>query len=92
MASPETASEYLDSVNWKAFVEYLTAEIILHRPKKPIHYVLELINQKIKESEDSEGNDFGASEINKWLQRCYSEASSRADKVGIISNLPYDNL
>lgn len=88
MTSPESASSYLDRVNWKTFVEYLTAEIILNRPAKPLHYVADLIQSRLREIEGREERDIESSEISSWLQRCYADAASRVDKDGIIHDVP----
>lgn len=47
--NPEKAADYLTRVNWKSFIEWMTAEAILNRPHDPLQFCrYELTMQEIK--------------------------------------------
>ena len=47
--NPESAADYLKQSNWKALVEWLTAEAILVRPVDPLQFCRDLLGEKIVE-------------------------------------------
>jgi hypothetical protein len=79
--SSEKATEYLNRVNWKSLVEWLTAEAILNRPVDPLQYCRDLLGGKLAERG---GMDFRPEQITDWLRNCYTEATSLVDENGII--------
>lgn len=83
MTSPVSASIYLENVNWKALVEVLSAEVVLHRPTNPAQFVVDLLRKRLEREPT-----LGAESINEWLISCYSDASSRVDEHGVIHDQP----
>jgi adenylate cyclase len=81
MANPEKATEYLNRVNWKSLVEWLTAEAILNRPTDPLQFCRDLIGAKLGERG---GSDFRPEQVTDWLRNCYTEATALVDEHGII--------
>lgn len=81
MATSEKATEYLNRVNWKSLVEWLTAEVILNRPVDPLQYCRDLLGAKLAERG---GAEFRAEQITDWLRNCYTEATSLVDEHGVI--------
>mmetsp|Transcript_353 Transcript_353/g.844 ORF Transcript_353/g.844 Transcript_353/m.844 type:complete len:475 (+) Transcript_353:129-1553(+) len=79
--SSEKATEYLNRVNWKSLVEWLTAEAILNRPVDPLQYCRDLLGGKLA---DRGGMDFRPEQITDWLRNCYTEATSLVDENGVI--------
>jgi hypothetical protein len=79
--SSEKATEYLNRVNWKSLVEWLTAEAILNRPVDPLQYCRDLLGGKLAERG---GMDFRPEQITDWLRNCYTEATSLVDENGVI--------
>jgi signal transduction protein with GAF and PtsI domain len=77
----EKASEYISATNWKNFVEWLTAEVILNRPSDPLQYARDLIGVKLTERG---GSDFRAEKFTDWLRHSYNEATALVDENGII--------
>lgn len=77
----EKATEYLNRVNWKSLVEWLTAEAILNRPADPLQYCRDLLGSKLAERG---GMDFRPEQITDWLRNCYTEATSLVDENGVI--------
>ena len=47
--SAESGEDYLNSLNYRAIVEWLTAEILLSRPKDPLIFIQSIIAEKIEE-------------------------------------------
>ena len=81
MSSQEKATEYLNRVNWKSLVEWLTAEVILNRPVDPLQYCRDLLGGKLSERG---GTDFRPEQVTDWLRNCYTEATSLVDEHGVI--------
>lgn len=77
----EKATEYLNRVNWKSLVEWLTAEAILNRPVDPLQYCRDLLGSKLAERG---GLDFRPEQTTDWLRNCYTEATSLVDENGVI--------
>ena len=78
--TPEEAGAYLSRTNWKALMEWLTAEAILHRPCDPLTFIKDLTAIKLKER--SEG--YSPEDATTYLQECYNDAASTADVHGRI--------
>jgi hypothetical protein len=83
MSTPEKAAEYLNRVNWKSLVEWLTAEAILHRPADPLQFTRDLIGAKLGERG---GMEFNPEQVTDWLRNCYTEATALVDENGVIRN------
>lgn len=81
MSNPEKATEYLNRVNWKSLVEWLTAEAILNRPTDPLQFCRDLIGSRLGERG---GSDFRPEQVTDWLRSCYTEATALVDEHGII--------
>lgn len=81
MSTSEKATEYLNRVNWKSLVEWLTAEAILNRPLDPLQFCRDLLGGKLSERG---GTEFSPQQITDWLRNCYTEATSLVDEHGII--------
>lgn len=81
MSNPEKATEYLNRVNWKSLVEWLTAEAILNRPTDPLQFCRDLIGSRLGERG---GSDFKPEQVTDWLRNCYTEATALVDEHGII--------
>lgn len=81
MSTPEKAAEYLNRVNWKSLVEWLTAEAILNRPADPLQFTRDLIGAKLGERG---GLDFKPEQVTDWLRNCYTEATALVDENGVI--------
>ena len=62
-------------------VEWLTAEVILHRPIDPLQYCRDLLGQKLAERG---GTEFRPEVVTDWLRHCYTEATTLVDEHGII--------
>merc|ERR1711991_624488 len=74
-------AEYLARVNWKAMMEWLTAEAILNRPTDPVQFARDLIGVKLTERS---GGDFRPEALTDWLRSTYTEASALVDENGVI--------
>jgi hypothetical protein len=88
MTTAELSADYLERVNWKTILEYLTAEVILNRPVDPIRFAVDVLQNKLNEkitADDEEGAAITPKDVNMWTQKCYSDASARADENGVIS-------
>jgi len=79
--NPEAATEFLSRLNWKSFVEWMTAETILNRPTDPIQFCRDLLGAKLAERG---GSEFRAEQVTDWLRNCYTEATAMVDEHGII--------
>eukprot|EP01039_Chlorochromonas_danica_P000637 gene635-692_t len=77
----EKATDYLARMNWKSFVEWLTAEVILNRPPDPVQFCRDLLGEKLAENS---GNTFRPDLITDWLRNCYTEATALVDENGVI--------
>ena len=73
----EKATDYLTRINWKTFVEWMTAEIILNRPNDPLQYTRDIIGGKISERGTS---DYRPEQVTDWLRNCYTEATALGSK------------
>ena len=62
-------------------MEWLTAEVILHRPIDPLQYARDLLGQKLAERG---GTEFRPEVVTDWLRHCYTEATTLVDEHGII--------
>lgn len=79
--SPEKATDYLNRVNWKTFIEYITAEVILNRPDDPLQFARDIIGAKLAERGNT---DYRPDQVTDWLRNCYSEATALVDENGVI--------
>jgi hypothetical protein len=75
------AADYLIDINWKNFVEWLTAEVVLNRPNDPLQFTRDLIGVKILERG---ANSYMPEKNTDWLRNCYAEAMALVDDRGII--------
>lgn len=62
-------------------VEYLTAEVILHRPNDPLTYTRDVLNAKLSERGN---NEYKSDQLTDWLRNVYTEASALVDENGVI--------
>ena len=76
---PDEATEYLNNVQWKKFLEYLSAEVVVHRPEDPLKFVRGLIDNRINERPTS---DFNPTQIHEYLNNTYEDIKSHADIYG----------
>jgi hypothetical protein len=79
--NPEKATDYLSRINWKSFVEYLTAEVVLNRPADPLQFCRDIIGAKLADRGNAE---YRPEQITDWLRNCYTEATALVDEHGII--------
>lgn len=77
----EKATDYLARMNWKSFVEWMTAEVILNRPHDPVQFCRDLLGEKLSENS---GTNFRPDLITDWLRNCYTEATALVDEHGVI--------
>lgn len=84
----EKATDYLARMNWKSFVEWLTAEAILNRPSDPVQFCRDLLGEKLAENT---GNNFRPDLITDWLRNCYTEATALVDEHGVIQGKKIEN-
>ncbi|RYY83865.1 hypothetical protein EON63_10380 [archaeon] len=68
-------------MNWKSFVEWMTAEVILNRPHDPVQFCRDLLGEKLSENS---GTNFRPDLITDWLRNCYTEATALVDEHGVI--------
>lgn len=85
--NPEKATDYLARVNWKSFVEWLTAETILNRPLDPIQFSRDIIGEKLA---NQVGTNFRPDLVTDWLRNCYTEATALVDENGVIHGKKVD--
>lgn len=81
MATPEDAAYYLRRTNFKALIEWMTAECILHRPEDPLAFCRDLCEQKVS---DRGGGGYSSDAPTEFLKTTYGKASSSADEHGRI--------
>eukprot|EP01036_Dinobryon_divergens_P060706 gene60706-80954_t len=81
MSSAAKATDYLNSINWKSLVEYLTAEVVLNRPTDPVQFCRDILGAKLSERGVS---SFNPEKVTDWLRFCYTEATALVDEHGII--------
>lgn len=75
------ATEYLSRMNWKTFVEWLTANVILNRPEDPLQFTRDVVGAKLL----SRGStNYKPEDLTDWLRSCYTEATSLVDENGVI--------
>lgn len=77
----EKATDYLTRINWKTFIEWLTAEVILNRPTDSLQYCRDIVGAKLTERGTGE---FRSDLITDWLRNCYTEATALVDENGVI--------
>mmetsp|Transcript_5627 Transcript_5627/g.7046 ORF Transcript_5627/g.7046 Transcript_5627/m.7046 type:complete len:100 (-) Transcript_5627:254-553(-) len=82
--SPQAAIDsWLLRTNFKAVLEWLTAESILHRPDDPLSFCKDLLEQKL--AERRRPNDaFQPELLTKYLRDCYANAVDCANDEGHI--------
>eukprot|EP01035_Chromulina_nebulosa_P024610 gene24610-32052_t len=83
----ENATDYLNRINWKTFVEWLTAEVILNRPVDPLQYTRDIIGSKLSQRGN---NEYRPDQITDWLRNCYTEATALVDENGVIHGKTID--
>ncbi|GBG28178.1 cGMP-specific 3',5'-cyclic phosphodiesterase [Hondaea fermentalgiana] len=77
----EASSAYLGRHNFKVLVEYLTAEVILNRPKDPVAFLRDVLDEKVQARE---GKPYSPADCVQYAKDCYKEASASADEDGEI--------
>lgn len=87
MTTAVKATEYLKQVNWKSFIEWLTAEAILCRPQDPVQFSRDLLGAKITERGI---HGFNPEQLSTWLRRSYADASALVDENGVINGKSVD--
>lgn len=71
-AYPEGAAEYLSNTNFKSLMEWMTAEMLFHRPEDPLAFVKAIVTKKLTER----GSDkYNPADNDKYLQECYEDPS-----------------
>ena len=79
--TPEDAADYLSRTNFKAIIELLTAEAILHRSEDPVLFCRTLLDQKIQ---SRGGASYAPEQATEYVRQCYADASANADENGRI--------
>ena len=79
----ESGEEYLNSVNFKSLIEWITAESLLSRPDDPLVFAKLIIEKKM--SQRSSGEKYNPEHASNYIKQCYLEASSSADETGRIA-------
>jgi len=77
----EAASDYLARHNFKVLVEFLTADVILNRPRDPVAFLRDVLDEKIQ---TREGKAYSPADCVQYAKDCYREASATADESGQI--------
>eukprot|EP00753_Platysulcus_tardus_P001084 PLAT11033.1.p2 GENE.PLAT11033.1~~PLAT11033.1.p2 ORF type:complete len:495 (+),score=270.36 PLAT11033.1:36-1520(+) len=77
-ATPEDAARYLKSVNFKAFLEWMTAEALVHRPEDPYVFFRDTLAAKVS---DRGEEPFKPEETDVYLQDTYKEAGEAEDAL-----------
>eukprot|EP01036_Dinobryon_divergens_P027418 gene27418-36190_t len=85
--NPEKATDYLARVNWKSFIEWMTAEAILNRPPDILQFCRDLLGEKLA---GLAGADFKPEMVTDWLRNCYTEATALVDEHGMIKGKQLD--
>uniref|UniRef100_A0A7S1UDQ0 GAF domain-containing protein n=1 Tax=Phaeomonas parva TaxID=124430 RepID=A0A7S1UDQ0_9STRA len=81
MTTPEEAANYLRRTNFKALIEWLTAECILHRPEDPLSFCKAAIEGKVA---GRGGTGYSSEAPMEFLKATYAKASNSADEHGRI--------
>jgi len=68
----EGAADYLSKTNFKSLIEWLTAEVLFHRPEDPLAFVREVASDKIAKRG---GAPHDARDFDAYLQECYEDPS-----------------
>ena len=79
----EGAAEYLQRHQFKALIEYLTAETILNRPDDPYTFLQQVLQSKIRKRP---GGEYKPEDNTDILKDCYAKASAEADETGRITS------
>uniref|UniRef100_A0A7S1C5Y3 GAF domain-containing protein n=1 Tax=Bicosoecida sp. CB-2014 TaxID=1486930 RepID=A0A7S1C5Y3_9STRA len=74
----EGAADYLGKTNFKSLVEWLTAEVLFHRPDDPLAFVREVVGDKLSKRG---GAPYDSRECDRYLQECYEDPSVDTDSA-----------
>ena len=78
----EGAAEYLQRHQFKALLEYLTAETILNRPDDPFTFLQKVLQSKISKRA---GGEYKPEDNTDMVKDCYAKASAEADETGRVT-------
>ncbi|ETW10263.1 hypothetical protein H310_00612 [Aphanomyces invadans] len=82
----EGGEEYLNSMNFRSLIEWLTAEALLSRPDDPLAFVRTVISEKL--AQRSSGEAYNPDHAVAYIKQCYAEASASADENGRLCLRP----
>lgn len=77
----ESSSEYLTKHNFKTLIEWLSAEVILNRPKDPLAFIRDVICEKL---DKRDGKGYSPQDTVRYAKEAYQEAQETADEDGQI--------
>ncbi|OQR96272.1 dual 3',5'-cyclic-AMP and-GMP phosphodiesterase [Thraustotheca clavata] len=87
----EGGEEYLNSMNFRSLIEWLTAEALLSRPEDPLAFIRTIASEKL--ALRSSGENYNPEHAMAYIKQCYAEASASADENGRLCLRPKrDNL
>ncbi|DAZ98858.1 TPA: hypothetical protein N0F65_002583 [Lagenidium giganteum] len=78
----EAGEAYLNAMNFRSLIEWMTAEALLSRPEDPLMFIKSIIDEKIVER--STGDKYHPDNAVTYIKQCYAAASAAADENGRI--------
>ncbi|CAK4082063.1 unnamed protein product [Aphanomyces euteiches] len=82
----EGGEEYLNSMNFRSLIEWLTAEALLSRPEDPLAFIRTVVSEKL--AQRSSGESYNPDHAMAYIKQCYAEASASADENGRLCLRP----
>ncbi|EQC33122.1 hypothetical protein SDRG_09110 [Saprolegnia diclina VS20] len=82
----EGGEEYLNSMNFRSLIEWVTAEALLSRPDDPLAFMRTIASEKL--ALRSSGETYNPDHAMTYIKQCYAEASASADENGRLCLRP----
>ena len=68
----ETGDDYLNNTNFRALIEWVTAECLMSRPADPVVFMRAILGKKL--GERTSGEEYNPEHASKYIKQCYAEA------------------
>ncbi|CCI39808.1 unnamed protein product [Albugo candida] len=79
--SAEHGENYLNSINFRSLIEWLTAETLLARPDDPLQFTRALIDEKMAQRTDHDL--YQSQDAVMYLKQCYIAFANGQGRIGI---------